>query len=423
MKSPAPRRFFVTGLCMQGNKGGAALALSLVEAIRTEIPEASFVFSVPGETREWVHEQTWAKRYGFDVCQNASLSCLLPPLCFRGDRLRRMLAWWKMLRGCDVLLQMSAICYIGPPAGAGTFRAMIRSRRVFDFFMSRLARRPMLAWTQSYGPFTTSAVRFFARMDLNRQPVIFCRGDDCATAVRHLVPEVPAASFPDVATTLPFDHAWGAAYVTRTFTGIGPFVTLSPSAVMYSRGRDQTCPNRHVTNCQEICAHVTALGLAVILLPHTLRPDVEDPDVCDLAVARIVKQAAPHDRVVLLEANLSPLELKAIIANAAFHIGARYHSVVAALSAAVPALSLSWHPKYLDLMRSYGMQDFVVHEDDKQVVGLLLNRIHAERSALKTQLALRQRDVAAMVHQNASQFCSALGRMSRAERSPVPILV
>lgn len=406
MKPSPANRFFVTGLCLQGNKGGPALALSLAAAIRGEIPDARFVFAVPAAGGEWEHEQRWAQRYGFEICANTGLGGLVPPICFLGGRLRRLLAWRRTLRTCDALIQMSAVCYIGPPAGPGTFRAVARSPRVADLCLARLAGRPLVAWTQSYGPLSTAAVRFFARRDLRRQPLVFCRGDDCAAAVRELLPGAAVRSFPDVAVTLPFDMSWGSEYLARAFPGAGRFVTLSPSAVHYARDPGRGAANRHVVRCRELCARLARPDRRVLLVPHTLRPARPDPTVCDGAVAEIVAADA-GERVALVRDDLSPAELKAVIAHAEFHVGARYHSLVAALSAGVPALALAWHPKYRDLMRAYGLEEYVAEEADDRL-GARLRQLEAEGPRLRPGLAARQAEAVDQVRENARLFCAVL---------------
>jgi polysaccharide pyruvyl transferase WcaK-like protein len=409
MNTASPR-LLVTGLCMQGNKGGPALALSLAAAIRAEIPAARFVFAVPGDEQVWEHEVKWAARFGFDVCRNAGFGGLLPPLCFAGGRLARFREFWNTLRGCDALVQMSAICYYGPPAGPGTVRAVLASPRWFHFVVSRLARRTMLAWTQSYGPFSTAPIRFFARCDLRRQPIVFCRGDACAEAVRSLLPGHETASFPDVATTLACDPAWGRDHLARRVPALRPFVTLSPSAVMYARGATSAGANRHVALCADACAHLDRLGYDVLLVPHTLRPGQRDPYLCDLAVAEDIRRDPRGAKAMLVDDDLSPTELKSLISLATFHVGARYHSVVAALSAGVPALSLSWHPKYRDLMQTYGLEHFVAGEDDAAAVPRFLAELAREGEGLRPALRSRQAAVAAAVQTNARRFCSLLPR-------------
>jgi polysaccharide pyruvyl transferase WcaK-like protein len=404
-------RYFVSGLCMQGNKGGPALALSLVSVIRENIPDAEFIFSVPGNDMEWPFEQKCARKYGIEIVKNIGLRNVVPPFNFMHGRIEQFLRWWKALRKCDALIQVSAVCYVGPPSGPGTLMSMIGSARVHDFVFTKLAGRPMFAWTQSYGPFSSRIVRFFARLDLRQQKLIFCRGDDCRDEVKKLLPEANAISFPDVAVTLPFDRGWAEAYMSGKFSTTRPVVSLSPSAVMYSRCEIVNGNNQHVTQLSAIIKRLASMGFAVLLVPHTCRPSQPDPNVCDLSVSRLVSRAACDHNVMVVEEDLSPSELKSIISNTEFHIGARYHSIVAALSSCVPAISISWHPKYRDFMRSYGMDEYVLEEGNvEELIPALLARVDGNKSELRGMLKRYHEKVVEQSLENARQFCALLER-------------
>ncbi|MDZ4255617.1 MAG: polysaccharide pyruvyl transferase family protein, partial [Sulfuritalea sp.] len=162
--------------------------------------------------------------------------------------------------------------------------------------------------------------------------------------------------------------------------------------------------NQHVRQSLEICKHLIVMGYRILLVPHTFRPTQPSPKVCDLAVAKIIFELANDPNVLLIDEDLSPVELKAIIANADFHIGARYHSIVAALSSGVPAISISWHPKYRDLMRSYGMEDYVLEERDASHLATMLRKIVAHKEKMRLQLDLHQGGVAQKVKENARLF-------------------
>ena len=79
-------RYFVSGLCMQDNKGGPALALSLMQMIQLHIADAEFVFSVPGDDKEWLMEKKWAEKFGVEIVGNISLRNMVPPFCFARGR-------------------------------------------------------------------------------------------------------------------------------------------------------------------------------------------------------------------------------------------------------------------------------------------------------------------------------------------------
>ena len=391
---------------MQGNKGGPAIALSLTHALRQHMPGARFIFSVPGGP-EFEHEQRWAERYGYRVIENLDLRHLVLPFALAPSRIRRLQRWVQVLRSAKAMIQMSAISYVGPPSSNPKLRSLL-SGRFMDFYLARLCRRPMLAWTQSYGPLSTPMVRFFAAVDLKRQPIVFCRGDDCLAAVRVLIPGKEARSYPDIAVTLPYDRAWALRYLREHGLPDTSFASLSPSAVIYAKSRRPNGGNGHIEYLKAICMDLRQRGIPVLILPHTFRPGRHHPASCDYGTSlELVKQLLGLDGVYLIEDDLSPMELKSLIALASFHIGGRYHSVVAALSSGVPAISLSWHPKYKDLMRAYGMEEFVI-ADTACGATPLIDKLVATREAAVDRIAIAHRLVVQQSAENVAAFVQLL---------------
>lgn len=159
-------RILLTGLCLQGNKGGPALALSLISQVQALQPGARFTLSVPGGA-EWADEKRWAKQYGVDVCEAVKPGDFFPHGLLHAARRNRLRQWLSAARSAGVVVDLSGIAYVGPPAG--TFSAAIRGRFTW-FLAAHLANRPFLAWTQSYGPLSSPGIRLLARLDLGALP-------------------------------------------------------------------------------------------------------------------------------------------------------------------------------------------------------------------------------------------------------------
>jgi polysaccharide pyruvyl transferase WcaK-like protein len=396
-----PLRILITGLCLQGNKGGPALGLSITAALKTRMPGTTFVFSVPSGA-EFEHEERWSHHYGVDIVEDTQIRDLHPVGWLSAPRRARMRKWYRALRSVDAVLDMTAISYVGPPLGG--VKGILSYRHKY-FTSARLYRKRFIAWTQSYGPLSTPLVRFLARRDLKRQALIFCRGDDCLAAVQQLLPGHPARSYPDIAVLLEHDPAGGVKYVEDHF-GFAPgsWISISPSAVIYAKTGQADDNNPHVRHLADTCRLAHDAGYKVVLVPHTKRPGRPDPRNCDFAVAERVRAAA-RDEVALVEEDLDPIRLKSIIGGAHIHVGGRYHSIVAALSTGVPCISLSWHAKYLDIMRQYGLGAFVINALDTKELedGFpdlwrgLMNR----RDELHAQLCTTQDTVAKAANENA----------------------
>ena len=406
-------KVLVTGLCLQGNKGGPALALSLKKSLQQYLDGASFEFSVPaGE--EFKYEQIWSEKYGIPVVESFSLRDFLPPFCLMPfpARLRRFWRWLQALRSADLVVEMSAITYVGPPIRPQT--SVILGGRFYYFLFSRIFRKPFLAWTQSFGPFSTRIVRLLARFDLGSQPIIFCRGDDARVAVKELLPESKALSFPDVAVLLPYDEGWGRQYCKELGVDVDRtrIVTISPSAVLYGKAKSRGRASQHLEELRNVVNKCRELGLEVVVVPHTFRPGRHEPTICDFAVGDLLIESLDStDGVFLVREDLSPMELKSIISQAHMHVGARYHSVVAAISSGVPAISLSWHPKYRDIMRMYGIDEFVhdslTSQDTSNLIELI-GRLHVNRDDIACLVSNGQDGVAAAVDRNVQLFVSLI---------------
>lgn len=406
-------RFFVTGLCLQGNKGGPAIALSLMEqlneVLNTETIE--FIFSVPsGE--EYQYELTWANYYEVEVIEDFSIKKLLS--FWKTNRFLEEVSkawqWIKVLRHCDLFLEMSAISYVGPPTGS---LKNILNYRFRYFICAKLFQKTFLAWTQSYGPFSNYLIKLLAKIDLSSQPIIFCRGKGCQRDVLELLPQKKSLSFPDVAITLSYDPLFGNEYITKIFDSHGiakNLITISPSAVIYSKTTYKKELNLHVIEVAALCQYLSETGYQVLLVPHTYRKGRPVPEICDYAVCLQIQNnlKSKNIEIPIIEEDLSPQQLKSIISCAYIHIGARYHSVVAALSAQVPAISLAWHSKYLDLMSFYGFGSFVYdglgQDGSSEKLFQLFDNLVVQHQVLQEKMIENHNKMTLEVNKNSSVF-------------------
>ena len=403
-------RYFVTGLCLQGNKGGPAIGLSLMSQIRQHDPTARFVFSVP--SKDFQRERSWARRYKVDVVEAFHIKDLLPLFYWQRfpRRPARIYRWLRQMMRSDVVVDMSGVSYVGPPMGSN--RAVLLAGRFYYWLLARALRKPFVAWTQSYGPFSTRLVRLMCRLDLGTQPVIMCRGADCRAEVGKILPNAATATFPDVAVVLPYERDWAKTYIAGLASGarLGRIATVSPSAVAEHHARS-IGGRSHIELVTAAVGHLAGKGYTVILVPHTFRPDDHDISVCDHAIAQRVHETVRDRGVLLVSEDLSPNQLKSVISLADVHVGARYHSIVASLSAGVPTLALSWHPKYRDIMRMYRVESYVVEQATSGIEDTtlrLLDDLIGSRDAVAVTLRDAQAALAEAVAENTRLFVRTL---------------
>ena len=405
-------KIFVTGLCLQGNKGGPALALSLIQCIGKELSNRNYqvewTFSVPSISEEWIHELNWATKYSLDVVPSVRLPQFIQAIYDFNQR-KIVSSWLKSFLSSSVNLQMSAICYVGPPSGIGTLKTCLTSERFTNFLLCKLFRKKFAPWTQSYGPLSTYATKQVCKLDLSSQPYIFCRGDECAQSIKNLLPAKKVYSFPDVANSLSFDKAKGRKYLLNSVgipSNFRNISTLSLSSKLYKKSSDLYGNISTKQKYLELIINMLNYYDHCILVPHL---PAERWLGFFLRLFIITGNLRPFycialnlsSRLLIIDEDLDCQLLKSIISNASLHIGARYHSLIASLSSGVPSIALSWHPKYKDLMDLYGEPSNIIdlfepQEDASKALiakiktssGLYESSIHAQISKIKKSIDL-----------------------------------
>jgi len=402
----------VTGLTLQGNKGGAALAQSLSALLSRRFEDIALTFAVSGGP-DFKRETMWAGRFGVSAAERFVYADLLGSAALRNlpARLAAAASWARMLRRMDVVVDLSALSYVGPPAAGD--RKIYRNSRFSYFLSAFLTRKPFLAWTQSYGPFTTPLLRTMARFDLSRQPVVFCRGEESQREVRALIGGKKTFSFPDAATTLPYDSREGDRLVREIWggQGDGKTVSLTPSAALYARSTAKGQKEAHLETLASLCSGLLSKGYRVLLVPHTYREGCGDAGKCDGALCDLLLLRLGKDqRVRKIEGDRSPSELKSIIRFSHIHFSARYHSLIAGLSSGVPSIALSWHHKYRDLMAQYGVEEFLCEESRQDAAGLpgLFEKLEERRDEIHLLLQERQIRAVREVERNADLFADLI---------------
>jgi colanic acid/amylovoran biosynthesis protein len=126
-------------------------------------------------------------------------------------------------------------------------------------------------------------------------------------------------------------------------------------------------------------------GARILLIPHVYGPKPAQDDRHALRALR----AALSGRPVLLEEELEPEVLKAIISRCLVFVGARMHAVMAALSAGVPVLALAYSHKAAGIMSSFDMDDWVLDaaHTDRREIAAGLQALIERRAELSQRLS------------------------------------
>ena len=290
--------------------------------------------------------------------------------------------FWEDFATSDVVANVYAICFCCKLAGKNHRRPFLLSLKMAarEFMLSLLARvsgKRSVKTTSSYGPVSTwgeKAAAWWAGM--------FCFGrlaareegsrDEMKRAL--VLRKIPV--FPDLANFMgDFRLEAGAD------GNVGVAVSYMSERQWGSSSGD------YVQRMRQLVEYIVRrTGRHVLLIPNqTNCASGRD----DIVVARDVLDGVGVDGVEMLDiSGLGGLGLKRQIARCEVVVSCRYHSCVAALSSAVPVLTLGWHHKYVELMKLYGQTERLIMSEscDAGVLERAFDGLWDGRAAIKEDL-------------------------------------
>ena len=130
---------------------------------------------------------------------------------------------------------------------------------------------------------------------------------------------------------------------------------ISPSSLV-----EKKSISRGLDYCGTLAGFISSLlrdgRREVLLIPHSIRPGSEKTRNNDLPTCRRIKGLLGDvPGCHLLEQELSPAQLKTMIAGCDYFVASRFHSMVGALSGQVPLLVCGWGHKYLEVLDEFDL--------------------------------------------------------------------
>lgn len=127
----------------------------------------------------------------------------------------------------------------------------------------------------------------------------------------------------------------------------------------------------------------------VLLIPHVFGPP-EDPEGDVRACETIFESLSARfkGRIGVVRGSYDYNEIKYVIGECDFFIGARMHACIGALSQNIPTMPIAYSDKFAGMMQTIGCEDLVVDPrrmDEKEIVEIL-NRIYENRITVRSEL-------------------------------------
>lgn len=214
--------------------------------------------------------------------------------------------------------------------------------------------------SQAMGPFGKTSTRVAARVVLPRVGVIVARGEETVEHLRDLGLE-NVVEGADLAFVMKTDESHrSAAHQSLEQLGDQSFLVVSPSSVVKglcaARDIDYV---RLMADTIEKTMDETGLGVAVVA--HSARPGRREGRMNDIPVCREVYDAIPPTHgLLLIDDSLDPAVLREIIGQSRGLVASRFHAMISGLATTTPTVVVGWSHKYAEVMREFGLQDYVI---------------------------------------------------------------
>ncbi|MFZ4688107.1 MAG: polysaccharide pyruvyl transferase family protein [Polymorphobacter sp.] len=229
--------------------------------------------------------------------------------------------------------------------GAGDSFADIYADKRFAYMvatkaMAILAGKPLVLSPQTIGPFSRQPHTAIAAWLCSHAAVVFARDPLSMAVLQKLSPKADARQVIDVAFALPFDRpdprSTGPVRVGINVSGL-----LMSGGYSGSNEYGLTIDYPALTRAL-ITAFTAMPDTEVHLVPHVIAPGLprdDDGAACDALQAEF-PQVLRHPDFA------SPSAAKSFIAGLDFLVGARMHATIAAYSAGVPVIPISYSRKF-----------------------------------------------------------------------------
>jgi colanic acid/amylovoran biosynthesis protein len=304
----------------------------------------------------------------FEQRAELGLACMFPSASLFSPSLRKMMLRYAMLdsliskplsmlmpssadrllglvqRGnCDALIDISGYAY-GDKFAWGKCRAAATRSRSY-------AKRgkPIIYLPQMFGPFTNPKVIKYFKRCCDESTRIYAREQASYDAVRQLIGD------DDRLRMAPDITIFSSASVAHNNIHEA-YACLVPNEKLLVQSQTDWI------NCY--LSRMIAAGVRMHergVLPAVVSHSAESQDAA-LAkeLADGIEETIGKNQVIRFS-ELDPYALKSFIAGSRYLVGSRFHSVVAALSSGVPAVSLGWAHKYDMLAKDFGIAELQHH--------------------------------------------------------------
>jgi colanic acid/amylovoran biosynthesis protein len=368
-------RIVISHVYSSHNNGDAAILSSQIDGLKTSFDDPEiYVFTIDKIEEGYTFE-------GVPVCNSLMYSSVSP----ENGRFRKLVLaivmvvcttiWAGFFRAFNVMMPL-------PPSlnrplrllveadmqicvGGGYLRAkkdwsstIILLLLFHQIWLASVLRKPVYLWAQSFGPYPTRVQRKIATVGLKFANLILVREGQSKALLAELgvaderVRQVPDSAFAFNPTILSCSQP--------------ELVDLPNGKVVGVTVRSWLPTEKQRAYELAMAAFLSIVsrqyGFKPVVIPQVTSVEKDDDD--RIVGSRIRSLLADDCDVQFMNTRFSHHEIASIYANLDYLVGTRFHSVIFALSAGVPALAIEYEHKTSGIMKDLGLEEWTLPIED-----------------------------------------------------------
>jgi colanic acid/amylovoran biosynthesis protein len=227
-----------------------------------------------------------------------------------------------------------------------------------QIWLAKLLGKPVYLYAQSFGPYPKPVQRLIAAWGLRQADLALVRESKSKDLLRRLgVPSERVFEVPDSAFM----------FKPRVDADIKTLLGATKGEVVVGVTMRTWLPAKAQAKYeQEMATLIDRItgryGYKVAIIAQVTLEEQNDDD--RVVSRRVYARCRQKDRVVLLDRRFSHYEIKSVFANLDYLIGTRFHSVIFAVTAGVPAVAIEYEHKTSGIMQDLDLGQWVVPMED-----------------------------------------------------------
>lgn len=395
------KKITITNAYTWYNKGDAGILLGTVNTLKqiygSENIEVNVLSFTPDEDK---------KRYCEDPVIKDVYSNVLNPRPYKHTKIGKLVAIFKLIFRAIYLTLMMNINIQSLIEKEESFRSLANSdiivvcgggflggkkldslMHVFQMNANTKFNKPVYLMGTSIEPMTNNIVKHFTDNVLKKLDFIFARETITFDYLQSIIPSNKFTLIPDMAFMLE-DIQEEFSSLEKLKKNNGPLYGLTVRDWNFPNFSNPTeLMNNYITALRDVIEEqVDRNGASFVFVPQVIVKHGDDAEVA-LKIKSLLREDI-QDRFLVLRDDISPVQVKSLIANFDYFIGTRMHSNIFATSMKIPTIAIAYEKKTNGIMHTVNLDDYVIEmsEVTSDKLARLIKKQSENSFEIRTQL-------------------------------------